>query len=123
MLGSVLQLVYAAVVASYDLESWADLSTSSRSRLLAGIPLQPPFRRRIAELIGAYRSGWGLSLILFGLHLAVTGWLMASSFLTSRDGLAGCSSLTVGLGSSTAFRSICTRMQICRFSKPSLQWS
>ena len=34
---------------------------------------------QIAELLGAYRSGWGLTLILFGLHLVVTGWLIARS--------------------------------------------
>lgn len=29
--------------------------------------------------LGAFRSGWGLGLILFGLHLVLLGWLMARS--------------------------------------------
>ena len=30
-------------------------------------------------LIGAFRSGWHLALVLFGLHLVVIGFLMARS--------------------------------------------
>ncbi len=78
MLGSLLQLVYAAAwlaaIANlgliYRLVAVPDYS---RHTSAAGLPLQ------IAELLGAYRSGWGLSLILFGLHLVVTGWLIARS--------------------------------------------
>jgi hypothetical protein len=78
MLGSLLQLVYAAAwlaaIANlgliYRLVAVPDYS---RHTSAAGL------RSQIAELLGAYRSGWGLSLILFGLHLVVTGWLMARS--------------------------------------------
>lgn len=78
MLGSVLQLVYAAV--------WlASLSSLGLIYRLANIPdyaLQvsaSSLPARVAELLGAYRSGWGLSLVFFGLHLVLTGWLMARS--------------------------------------------
>ena len=78
MLGSLLQLVYAAVWLAaisnlgliYRLVAVPDYS---RHTSAAGLPSQ------IAELLGAYRSGWGISLILFGLHLVVTGWLIARS--------------------------------------------
>ena len=78
MLGSLLQLVYAAVWLAaisnlgliYRLVAVPDYA---RYTSPAGLPLQ------ISELLGAYRSGWGLSLILFGLHLVLTGWLIARS--------------------------------------------
>ena len=78
MLGSVLQLVYAAAWLAaisnlgliYRLVAVPDYS---RHTSAAELPLQ------IAGLLGAYYSGWGLSLILFGLHLVVTGWLIARS--------------------------------------------
>ncbi len=78
MLGSLLQLVYAAAWLAaisnlgliYRLVAVPDYS---RHTSVAELPLQ------VAELLGAYRSGWGLSLILFGLHLVVTGWLIARS--------------------------------------------
>lgn len=78
MLGSLLQLVYAA--------AW--LAAISHLGLIYRFVAIPDYARhtlnaelpsRIAELLGAYRSGWGLSLILFGLHLVVTGWLIARS--------------------------------------------
>ena len=78
MLGSLLQLVYAAV--------W--LAAISNLGLIYRFVAVPDYSRhtsaaelpsRIAELLAAYRSGWGLSLILFGLHLVVTGWLIARS--------------------------------------------
>ena len=78
MLGSLLQLVYAAV--------W--LAAISNLGLIYRFVAIPDYSRhtiaaelssQIAELLGAYRSGWGLSLILFGLHLVVTGWLIARS--------------------------------------------
>ncbi len=78
MLGSLLQLVYAAAWLAaisnlgliYRLVAVPDYS---RHTSAAGLP------SKIADLLGAYRSGWGLSLILFGLHLVVTGWLIARS--------------------------------------------
>ncbi len=78
MLGSLLQLVYAAV--------W--LAATSNLGLIYRFVAVPDYSRhtvaaelssQIAELLAAYRSGWGLSLILFGLHLVVTGWLIARS--------------------------------------------
>lgn len=78
MLGSLLQLVYAAVwlaaIANLGLiYRFVAVPDYSRHTTAAGLPLQ------IAELLGAYRSGWGLSLVLFGLHLLATGWLIARS--------------------------------------------
>ena len=78
MLGSLLQLVYAAIWLAaisnlglvYRLTAISDYA---RNAPAASLPLQ------IAGLLGAYRSGWGLSLILFGLHLVITGWLVARS--------------------------------------------
>ena len=78
MLGSLMQLVYAAMWLAaisnlgliYRLIAVPDYSQHTPA---AGLPLQ------VAELLGAYHSGWGLSLILFGLHLVVTGWLIARS--------------------------------------------
>ncbi len=81
MLGSVLQLVYVA--------AW--LAALSNLGLIHRLIAVPAYARhtsaaelpsQIADLLGAYHSGWGLSLVLFGLHLAVTGWLIAwSSYL------------------------------------------
>ena len=78
MLGSLLQIVYAAVwlaaISNLGLiYRFVAIPDYSRHTAAAGLPSQ------IAELLGAYRSGWGLSLILFGLHLVVTGWLIARS--------------------------------------------
>ena len=78
MLGSLLQLVYAAVWLAaisnlgliYRLTAISDYS---RHVSAANLPLQ------IVDLLGGYRSGWGLSLVLFGFHLVVTGWLIARS--------------------------------------------
>ena len=78
LLGSLLQVVYAAV--------W--LGSISNLGLIYRLVAIPDYTRHIAtgslplrvvELMGAYRSGWGLSLILFGFHLVVTGWLIARS--------------------------------------------
>ena len=78
VLGSVLQLVYAA--------AW--LAALSNLGLIYRLVAVPAYARhtsavglslQIAELLGAYYSGWGLSLVLFGLHLVVTGWLIARS--------------------------------------------
>lgn len=78
MLGSVLQLVYAA--------AW--LAALSNLGLIYRLVAVPAYARlisaaalpsQIANLLGAYHSGWGLSLVLFGLHLVVTGWLIARS--------------------------------------------
>ena len=72
MLGSVLQLVYAA--------AWlAALSNLGLIYRLIAVPAHArhtsaaELPSQIAGLLGAYHSGWGLSLGLFGLHLVVTG--------------------------------------------------
>jgi hypothetical protein len=78
LLGSLLQLTYAAVWLAaisnlgllYRLVAIAD---DSRQVSAAELPL------RALQLLGAFHSGWGLGLILFGLHLLVIGWLMARS--------------------------------------------
>lgn len=78
LLGSLLQLTYAAVwlaaIANlgllYRLVSIPDYS---RHVSAAELPLQT------IDLLGSFRSGWGLGLILFGLHLVVTGGLMVRS--------------------------------------------
>jgi hypothetical protein len=51
------------------------VSISEYSRHISSteLPLQA------TQLLAAFRSGWGLGLILFGLHLVVTGWLIARS--------------------------------------------
>lgn len=78
ILGSLLQLAYAAV--------W--LSAIANLGLLYRLVDIPDYAQhtKAAELsfqavglLGSYRSGWGLGLILFGLHLVVTGWLIARS--------------------------------------------
>ena len=78
MLGSLLQLVYAAVwlaaISNLGLiYRFIAVPVDARSVSASGHSLQ------IIDLFGASRSGWGLSLILFGLHLVVTGWLIARS--------------------------------------------
>ena len=78
LLGSLLQLVYAAAwlaaISNLGLiYRFVAIPDYSRNTSAASLPSQ------VAELLGAYRSGWGLSLILFGLHLVVSGWLIARS--------------------------------------------
>lgn len=78
LLGSLLQVGFAVV--------W--LAALSNLGLLYRLVCIPAYSRQISaaelpvravELVGGFRSGWGLGLILFGLHLAVTGWLLARS--------------------------------------------
>ncbi len=78
MLGSLLQIVYAAV--------W--LAAISDLGLLYRLLAVPDYSRhvraadlslQVVELLARFHSGWGLSLILFGFHLVVTGWLIARS--------------------------------------------
>ena len=78
LLGSLLQLTYAAV--------W--LAVISNLGVLYRLVCVSDYARQIspaelptqaALLLSGYRSGWGLGLIFFGLHLVVTGWLMARS--------------------------------------------
>jgi hypothetical protein len=83
MLGSLLQLVYAAV--------WlAAISNLGLLYRLVSIPdyarhvSAPELQMQAVELLANYRSGWGLGLILFGLHLVVTGWLFARSTFLPR---------------------------------------
>lgn len=78
ILGSLLQLVYAAVW----LSAIANLGLLYR---LIDIPVYAQHTSaaelsfQAVGLVGNYRTGWGLGLILFGLHLVVTGWLIARS--------------------------------------------
>jgi hypothetical protein len=76
LLGAVLQLVYAAVF----------LCAISNLGLLYRLVAVPDYSGKIGpanlpmlavQLLGAFRSEWGLGLILFGFHLVVTGWLIA----------------------------------------------
>lgn len=78
LLAALLQLVYAAMSlaavsslgALYRLLSVPDYASHiDPADLLHEVPL----------LIGSFRSGWGLALILFGFHLVAIGWLMARS--------------------------------------------
>ncbi len=78
LLGSILQLTYAAV--------W--LAAIANLGLLYRLVAIPDYSQHVnaaelpsqtVQLLGAYRSGWGLGLILFGLHLVVIGWLIARS--------------------------------------------
>ncbi len=78
LLASLLQLVYAAVWLTaisqlgllYRLVVLSDYAKQVRA---TDLPLQA------TELLGGYRSGLGIGLILFGLHLVVIGWLIAHS--------------------------------------------
>ena len=117
VLGSLLQLVYAAV--------W--LAAISNLGLLYRLISVPDYARHIGaaelplqavELLGRYRSGWGLGLVLFGLHLVITGWLFARSTYLPRwlgwllfiDGWAWVAdNLSVYLypNASVGFRNIC----------------
>jgi hypothetical protein len=78
LLGSFLQLTYAAV----SLAAVANLGVLYR---LIQIPdYANHFNRsdlptQSILLLAAFHSGWGLGLILFGLHLVVIGWLIAHS--------------------------------------------
>jgi hypothetical protein len=78
LLASWLQLIYAAV----------SLAAVSNLGLLYRLLVIPSYSGKMSAdilptqgvlLLGAFRSGWGLGLILFGLHLVVLGWLMARS--------------------------------------------
>ena len=95
LLASWLQLIYAAM----------SLGAVSNLGLLYRVVALPQYRRGVpfgalsgqaALLIDAFRSGWGLALILFALHLIVLGYLVARSsylprwlgWLLIADGLA-----------------------------------
>ncbi len=78
LLGSLLQLTYAAV--------W--LAAISNLGVLYRMVAIPEYSPHVSEasqtlqavqLLGAFRSGWGLGLVLFGLHLVVIGWLITRS--------------------------------------------
>ena len=78
LLASFLQLVYAAV----SLAAVSDLG------LLYRLLVIPEYSKHVNAselpvrgmlLLGGFRSGWGLGLILFGLHLVLVGWLIARS--------------------------------------------
>ena len=78
LLGSLLQLTYAAVwlaaIANLGLlYRLVNIPDYSRHLSAAELPSQAVL------LLGSYHSGWGLGLVLFGLHLVVAGWLIARS--------------------------------------------
>ena len=78
LLASWLQLVYAAIT----------LAAVSNLSLLYKLVVIPDYQGRVSAaampdqaelLVGAFRSGWNLALILFGFHLVLIGILMARS--------------------------------------------
>jgi Domain of unknown function (DUF4386) len=78
LLASWLQLTYAAV----------SLAEVSNLGLLYRLLVIPGYSGHVSAsslpaqgilLLGSFRSGWGLGLILFGLHLVLPGWLIARS--------------------------------------------
>lgn len=78
LLGSLLQLVYAA--------AW--LAAIAQLGVLYRLVSSPDYAGHLPAtelptqavlLLAGFHSGWGLALILFGLHLVVTGWLMTRS--------------------------------------------
>ena len=95
LLASWLQLTYAVI----------SLAAVSNLGLLYRLVVLPEYRERVTAaalpdqaelLVGAFRSGWLLALILFGLHLVVVGLLSAHSsylpgwlgWLLAADGFA-----------------------------------
>ena len=95
LLASWLQLIYAAMALA------AVVNLALVYRLLfvpdyAGLMPTGALAIQVRMLIGAYRAGWSLSLVLFGLHLVVIGLLFARSTYLPRwlgwilmvDGLA-----------------------------------
>jgi hypothetical protein len=78
LLGSLFQLTYAAV----SLAAVSNLGVLYRLLLIPNYsahanPGQLPVLS--VQLLAAFKSAWSMGLILFGLHLVVTGWLMARS--------------------------------------------
>jgi hypothetical protein len=78
LLASWLQLTYAVV----------SLAAVSNLGLLYRLLVIPGYSGHVSAsglptqgmlLLGSFRSGWGLGLILFGLHLVLLGWLIARS--------------------------------------------
>ncbi len=95
LLASWLQLIYAAMALA------AVINLALVYRLLfvpdyAGLLPAAALAVQVRMLIGAYRAGWSLSLVLFGLHLLVVGFLFARSnylprwlgWILMADGLA-----------------------------------
>jgi hypothetical protein len=78
MLAAWFQITYAAI----SLAAVANLGLLYRLLLVpdyAGKVSAAMMPMQAALLIGGFRSGWNLALILFGLHLMVLGWLVARS--------------------------------------------
>ncbi len=78
LLAAWLQLIYAAI----------SLAAVSNLALLYRLAVLPEYRGRVSAaalpdqaelLVGGFRSGWGMALIIFGVHLVVVGVLMARS--------------------------------------------
>ncbi|WP_263383597.1 DUF4386 domain-containing protein [Granulicella arctica] len=95
LLASWLQLIYAAMA----LAALVNLALAYRLLFVpdyAGLLAPGALAVQVRMLIGGYRAGWSLSLVLFGLHLVVVGFLFARSTYLPRwlgwiliaDGLA-----------------------------------
>jgi hypothetical protein len=78
MLAAWLQIIYAAI----------SIAAVSNLGLLYKLLMIPDYSEKISPstlttqgtlLLGVFRSGWGLGLILFGFHLVVLGWLITRS--------------------------------------------
>ena len=78
LLAALLQLIYAAMAFA----ALTNLALVYRLLFVpeyAGLFPQVALAAQVRMLIGGYRAGWSLSLILFGLHLIATGVLFARS--------------------------------------------
>ena len=78
LLAAWLQLTYAAI----SIAALANLGLLYRVILIPSYSqsMSPSlFAPQATLLLAGFRSGWCFGLILFGLHLAVLGWLMAHS--------------------------------------------
>ena len=95
LLAAWLQLVYAAM----SLAAVGNLALVYRLVFVpeyAGLFSHDALAAQVRMLIGGFRAGWSLALVIFGLHLVVTGFLFARSTYLPRwlgwvlvaDGLA-----------------------------------
>lgn len=83
LLSSWLQLVYAAM----SLAAVVNLATVYRLLFIhdhAGLFPTQTLAAQVRMLIGAFRAGWSLALVIFGLHLIVMGFLFARSTFLPR---------------------------------------
>jgi hypothetical protein len=78
LLAAWLQITYAAIT----MAAISNLGVVYRILLIPSYSVQvsgSPMAMPVTTLLAGFRSGWGLALILFGLHLVVLGWLVARS--------------------------------------------